>query len=304
MPQFDHLQVFQSLSRSPNARLHAMAELGEGLAVARWSNAHDARDYMAPSHHTLSCYLSGGTGTFRREAPGSKGAPDKLCILPAEHHSAWVINGQIQLAHLYVEQQQFALGAITLLDREPRSLQLEEATFVDDAGQAGRFRQLCQLDWGEPGERLLASALAHELLDHALLHQVGLRQGLRVRGGLAPHLRHRLRDFIEQHLAEPLTLSLLAGFCALSEYHFARMFQSSFGLPPHRYVLARRMALACHLLRHTRQTLSEIALACGFASASHFSHRFRQSLGDTPSRYRLAFAQRGTPPSGAAALRP
>lgn len=84
MAQFEHLQVFQSMSRSPNARLHAMAELGNGMAVARWSNAHDARDYLAPSHHTLSCYLSGGTGTFRREQPGNKGAPDKLCILPAD----------------------------------------------------------------------------------------------------------------------------------------------------------------------------------------------------------------------------
>lgn len=291
MAELEHLQVFQSMSRSPNARLHAMAQLGEGLAVARWSNAHDARDYLAPTHHTLSCYLSGGTGTFRREHPSSKGSPDKLCILPADHQSAWVINGEIQLAHLYVEQEQFALGAITLLDREPRSLQLEEATFLEDAGQANRFRQLCLLDWQEPGERLLASSLAHELLDHALLHQVGLRQGLRLKGGLAPAVCRRLRDYIEQHLAESLTLSLLASLCALSEYHFARMFQTSFGLPPHRYVLARRMAQACQLLRHTQLSLSEVALACGFASASHFSNRFRQALGDTPSRYRLAFVR-------------
>lgn len=289
MATFDNLQVFQSMSRSPHARLHAIAELGDGLAVAHWSNAHDARDYLAPSHHTLSCYLAGGTGTFRREQPGNRGAPDRLCILPAEHQSAWIINGEIQLAHLYIEQEQFALGAVALLDREPRSLQLEEATFLEDAEQAGRFRQLCRLDWQEPGERLLASSLAHELLDHALLNQVGLRQGLRLKGGLAPAVRRRVRDYIEQHLAEPLSLDILASLCSLSEYHFARMFQSSFGLPPHRYVLARRMALACHLLRHTRQSLAQVAMTCGFASASHFSNRFRQALGDTPSRYRLAF---------------
>lgn len=289
MAQLDHLQVFQSMSRSANARLHALAELGHGLAVARWSNAHDARDYLAPSHHTLSCYLAGGTGTFRRERPGAKGAPDKLCILPAEHQSAWIINGEIQLAHLYVDQERFALGAVALLDREPRSLQLEEATFLDDAAQAARFRQLCALDWREPGERLLASSLAHELLDHALLTQVGLRQGLRLKGGLAPALRKRLRDFIEQHLAEPLPLGQLAALCALSEYHFARMFQASFGLPPHRYVLARRLVRACHLLRQSALPLGEVALACGFASASHFSNRFRQALGATPGQYRAAF---------------
>ena len=87
---------------SPHTRLHRSAELGDGLAAAVWSNRHDARDYQAPSHHTLSCYLAGGTGTFRCDSPHSKGAPDKLCVLPAGHQSAWVINGEIQLAHLYI----------------------------------------------------------------------------------------------------------------------------------------------------------------------------------------------------------
>lgn len=164
MAQFERQQVFQSMSRSPNACLHALAELGNGMAVARWSNAHDTRDYLAPSHHTLSCYLAGGTGTFRRAQPGNKGAPDKLCILPAEHQSAWVINGEIQLAHLYVEQELFALGAVALLDREPRSLQLAEATFLEDAEQSARFRQLCTLDWQEPGERLLSAICWQRLL--------------------------------------------------------------------------------------------------------------------------------------------
>lgn len=48
MAQFERLQVFQSMSRSPNTCLHAMAELGNGMALARWSNAHDARDYLRP----------------------------------------------------------------------------------------------------------------------------------------------------------------------------------------------------------------------------------------------------------------
>jgi AraC family transcriptional regulator len=75
--------VFQSLSSSLNARLLRGAELGDELAAALWTNHHDARDYQGPGHHTLSCYLAGGTGTFRRERPSAKGSPDKLCVLPA-----------------------------------------------------------------------------------------------------------------------------------------------------------------------------------------------------------------------------
>tara|TARA_R110000868_G_scaffold76283_4_gene219463 strand:+ start:2161 stop:3039 length:879 start_codon:yes stop_codon:yes gene_type:complete len=288
MSQLEHLQVFQSMHSSPHTRLHRSAELGDGLAAAVWSNRHDARDYQAPSHHTLSCYLAGGTGTFRRERPHSKGAPDKLCVLPAGHQSAWVINGEIQLAHLYISQEQFALAAVHLLDREPRELELREGTFLDDAQQAKRFRQLSQLDWAEPADRLLSSTLAHGLINHALLSQVGRREGLRVTGGLAPSQRRQLREFIQANLNEPLSLGQLAGLCALSEYHFARMFQLSFGLPPHRYVQAQRLRHGQQLLQHTAQPLVEVALACGFASASHFNNRFRQAFKATPGQYRAA----------------
>ncbi|MFJ4141306.1 helix-turn-helix domain-containing protein [Pseudomonas sp. NPDC089734] len=290
MPPIESIQVFQVLNSSPHARLEQYATLGDGLMAALWNNRHDLREYHAPSHHTLSCYIADGTGTFRRDQPGHKGAPGKLCILPAGHESAWVINGEIRLAHLYVSPEQFALGCVTLLDREPREMQLHENTFLDDAEQAGLFQKLIRMNWAEPGERLLTSSLAHEMLSHALLNQVGLRDGLRLKGGLAPHMRRQLVDFIETHLADPLSLGQLAGICALSEYHFARMFRESFGLPPHQYLLARRLAHARHLLRHTSRPLSDIALACGFASASHFSNRFRQAMGATPGEYRMALA--------------
>ncbi|MGK9568578.1 AraC family transcriptional regulator, partial [Salmonella enterica subsp. enterica] len=73
MSALENLQVFKALNSSPNARLELSAELGDGLSAALWSNHHDAQDYQAPSHHTLSCYVAGGTGTFRRNQPGTKG---------------------------------------------------------------------------------------------------------------------------------------------------------------------------------------------------------------------------------------
>ena len=289
MPPLETIQVFQALNSSPNARLEQSAGLGDGMVAALWSNHHDAQEYQAPSHHTLSCYITGGTGTYRRDRPNEKGSPGKLCVLPAGHESAWVINGEIRLAHVYISPEQFALGCVTLLDREPRELQLREGTFIDDAEQAQRFRRMIQLDWSEPGERLLTSSLAHEMLSHALLSQVGQRHGLRLKGGLAPHLRRHLVDYIEHRLADAISLGELAALCALSEYHFARMFRESFGLPPHQYLLARRMNYAQQLLRTGQQPLGSIAMACGFASASHFNNRFKQTMGATPGEYRLAF---------------
>ncbi|MDU9403294.1 AraC family transcriptional regulator [Pseudomonas sp. zfem004] len=288
MPALDHLQVFNAMHASPHARLELSAQLGDGLAAALWSNRDDARDYQAPDHHTLSCYIADGTGTFRRQRPSAKGSPGKLCIMPAGHESNWVVNGSIRLAHLYISEAQFALGCTRLLDREPREMQLREATFLEDPLQAARFRQLIQLDWAEPGERLLASSLGHAIIDHAVLHQAGLRQGLKLKGGLAPHQRRQLVEYIEANLDQPLTLGELALRCNLSEYHFARMFRASFGLPPHQYLLARRLHRAGELLRLGQLPLGQVALLCGFASASHFSNRFRQALGATPGAYRQA----------------
>ena len=69
------------------------------------------------------------------------------------------------------------------------------------------------------------------------------------------------------------------------------MFRESFGLPPHQYVLARRLAKARELLAGGDLPLGEVALMCGFASASHFSNRFRQAVGATPGAYRLALGR-------------
>ena len=111
-----------------------------------------------------------------------------------------------------------------------------------------------------------------------------------VTGGLSPFVLRNVLAFIEENLAQPLTLAELAGQAALSEYHFARMFRQSMGLAPHQYVMQRRMEKAKALIQHTTTPLTDIALACGFNSGSHFSNRFRSMTGITPSQLRAAKA--------------
>ncbi len=59
---------------------------------------------------------------------------------------------------------------------------------------------------------------------------------------------------------------------------------------PHQYVMQRRMEKAKAMVQHTTTPLTDIALACGFNSASHFSNRFRSMTGITPSQLRAAKA--------------
>jgi AraC-like DNA-binding protein len=107
-----------------------------------------------------------------------------------------------------------------------------------------------------------------------------------LRGGLPPRPLRRVRDFIELHLEERISLQMLAQIAGLSVHYFARAFKQSEGVTPHDYLLQRRVERAQELLAETDLPLSEIAIAVGFADQSHCARRFREHVGLTPSRYR------------------
>ncbi len=103
------------------------------------------------------------------------------------------------------------------------------------------------------------------------------------RGGLSPAMKHRICDFIESHISEKISLDALSTMAGLSPHHFARAFQYSVGMPPHRYLLRRRLEHVERMLRDTQLPLSHIALAVGFSDQSHLNRHFRRLTGMSPS---------------------
>jgi AraC-like DNA-binding protein len=103
------------------------------------------------------------------------------------------------------------------------------------------------------------------------------------RGGLPPGVAHRIREYIDAHLEEKIGLEALATMAGLSTHHFARAFRQSVGVPPHSYLLRRRLAHVERMLRETQMPLSEIALAAGFSDHSHLARHFRRHTGMAPS---------------------
>jgi len=103
------------------------------------------------------------------------------------------------------------------------------------------------------------------------------------RGGLSPAMKHRVCDFIESHISEKISLDALSTMAGLSPHHFARAFQQSLGIPPHRYLLRRRLEHVEQMLRDTQLPLSHIALAVGFSDQSHLNRHFRRLTGMSPS---------------------
>jgi len=194
--------------------------------------------------------------------------------------------------HLYCTDEHLRDVGEKIWDKRPLSLTLEEKIFGSDPKITALYRQfLLGCDWQQNANQLTLSTASTLLLTHLVQHYSSVQWKLPVvTGGLSPFVLRNVLAFIEENLAQPLTLAELAGQAALSEYHFARMFRQSMGLAPHQYVMQRRMEKAKALVQHTTTPLTDIALACGFNSASHFSNRFRSMTGITPSQLRAAKA--------------
>lgn len=111
-----------------------------------------------------------------------------------------------------------------------------------------------------------------------------------VRGGLAAWQERIVTSYIEEHLAETIPLSKLASLVRLSPFYFARAFKESFGLPPHRYHVGRRIDQAKSLLAKPYLSVTEIGLSVGFSETSSFSSTFRKIIGLTPTAYRRSLA--------------
>jgi AraC-like DNA-binding protein len=103
------------------------------------------------------------------------------------------------------------------------------------------------------------------------------------RGGLPPIMTQRICEYVESHLEQKVSLDTLASMAGLSTHHFARAFHQTVGMPPHSYLLGRRLERAERMLRETRLPLAEIAVATGFSDQSHLARHFRRRTGMPPS---------------------
>lgn len=107
--------------------------------------------------------------------------------------------------------------------------------------------------------------------------------------GQDPRLLRRLlraKDRMDAASHEQWPVERLARVSGVSEAHFARSFKHAFGLPPHRYLLTRRIERAKALLRDTEMSITEIAFQTGWDSLGTFGRTFKDITGECPSTLR------------------
>src|SRR5271167_4428754 len=213
----------------------------------------------------------------------------KLVFVPAGHkyHDWQEPRIRTRVAYFYFDPARLAINADLSVTELPFSPRL----FFEDNGLWDvALRLTALIESGGSVHRLYVEALgvlmAHELIR---LHSGEPAAKPQVRGGLAAWQERTVVAYIEDHLAEPISLATLSQQARLSPYHFSRAFKQSFGVPPHRFHASRRIERAKTLLAKPAQSVTEIAFTVGFCEASSFTASFRRETGLTPSSYRRSF---------------
>ncbi len=138
-----------------------------------------------------------------------------------------------------------------------------------------------------PGGELFADSLGAALTAHLLRNysEPALPKSLRIES-LTPRDMRVVIELIDARLSDKITLGEMAAAVHMSPYHFLRSFKAFTGLPPHRYVMQRRVERAKTLLARADLSMEEIAERTGFSSSSHLTAFFRRHFESTPSAWR------------------
>lgn len=272
----------------PPARIALTGDAAAPTVTGAWTHGplHDRTAAM--SDHVFMTYVGAARAITRRSGLRTERGSTRrgtVTLIPAGAESRWDIEGDLSVVHLYLAPARIAAFAERNGAR-PSGL-VERTAFADETG-ARLLTMLAEAATG-PGrlDTLFADQAAELLCAHLLrAHSGASLPAPEARGGLAPWQVRRITDYLEAHLADPVTLAELAALVDLSPWHLCRAFRQSTGLPPHRWRAARRIERARALLEQSDMSVIEIALNVGYDGASQFSAAFKAAVGTAPSAYR------------------
>jgi AraC family transcriptional regulator len=285
------------LGHIPYAFRHTSAMLGwHGLRVEH-NSQQPASDIVHPPLECLWLMLTGEIFPKRTDhrcddaRHNGDGLPHAVNLLPPGVESRWRWRNTLDSTHYQLSPALVAKVAEEAFDLDSARVQFpvryydQSSPEVIDTLSALRN----ELVTGGPGGRLCAESLANVLVVQ-LIRQMSNRQGsdgvIRGSGGrLARHALLAVEEYIHAHLDQNIALADLADVAQLSEFHFARLFKQTTGLPPYQFVIHQRVERAKRLIAAGRLSLAQIAIDVGFSDQSQLNRHFKRLVGVTPRRF-------------------
>ncbi len=260
------------------------ARIGQLDILAATENLERPTDWaFEEDHHVIVVHLGGRLDRMECEFSVGPSGP----AMPARG-DVWMIPAACRYAALAqgerAEFVEFSVPTVLLADAPLVARVRHRDAFLFDA--AARLFELVQ---GAHDD--LARMAAHEVgdaLERHLFHRYGHRDPRPVRRALSASDRNRLVDAIRGQLDAEHSLAALAALVGMDERGFTGAFRDAFGVSPWQYVMRARLDEAARLLWYGEEPVTEVALATGFASPSHFATAFARRFGVPPSRYRAA----------------
>lgn len=244
-------------------------------------------DSPVDERHVLCLHLgapvpvSYRAGTAERQGVRLHG---QFCVVPGGSSTRWTLSQpatslllRLAPAHLRATAEDMGPGT--------RAFDLAPSIHIRDP-QIERIGWMMQAEdhAAHPGGRLFADSLASALAVRLVALQ-SAPTAAPARALPAWRLRHVI-EYVDAHLDHDLTLAELAAVAGFSPSHFKAMFKQATGTPVHRFVLERRVERARLRLLEGRDSITDVALDCGFAHPSHMARWMRRLLGLSPSQIR------------------
>lgn len=160
---------------------------------------------------------------------------------------------------------------------------------IDHNGNLYRGNQSFTVSMKNDFEAIIQYASGKIPNEHAIsgrIHQILSRIAAPEKAIAVNRLIEPALSYISAHYDERQSLDDLAAMCGLSVSHMIRLFKHDCGCTPHEYLVSVRIRMAKLMLQTTDDPVEDIAMKCGFNSASHFARAFRQSVQMSPAGFR------------------
>jgi AraC family transcriptional regulator len=172
---------------------------------------------------------------------------------------------------------------VVLLDIEGAGVEIRNQFQIRDRKLELLGRNMWQeMQAGNPNGRVYLDTLGSSVAEHLLKDHAAASPPRPAKGGL-PKLK-RVLAYIEDNLAQDLSLKEIAGIAELSVSHLKTTFRHSLGLPVHQYIIERRVDRARGLLREGKLPVARIAAETGFSHQSHLSYHLRRAFPSESAR--------------------
>ncbi len=267
----------------------------DGLTLKGYNYASQHARVPAMRDYMIVVYRGGGRSMMRRRSMGSGWETNTveqgvITLVTRCNESEWHWTDPIDVRHIYLSHDALVKTAEEVFERDFADIHIDDIVSSRDS-EFPIYLNLLEMELNNKGfgDQLYIDSLRTQLCIHTLRKYARITFQDKPGDGLSRRQKKTVLDYIAAHLDKTIKIEELASQVGLSAYHFARRFKVEFGVPPHSFVLDRRIDHAKELMSSTSQPLNNIAVDCGFSDQSHLTRVFKKRTGLPPGEFRRRF---------------